>query len=62
MTLNELKLFVKQDKWGIIPGWNGYIKWDYFLKELYFENGDYRMNQSELENKVKNRLDLYYII
>ncbi len=34
MTLNELKLFVRNGKWGLIPGWKGYIKWNYALKEM----------------------------
>ena len=62
MTLQELKLFIKQGKWGIIPKWKGYLKWDYSLDELYFVNGEYRMYESELKDKIKNRTDLYYII
>ena len=62
MTLNELKNFIRDGKWGIIPGWKGYIKWDYYLKEMQFVNGDYKMPYSELKDKVNNRIDLYYII
>lgn len=62
MTLQELKLFIKQGKWGIIPKWKGYIKWNYATNEMQFVNGDYVMTQKELEDKTKNRLDLYYII
>lgn len=62
MTLNELKLFIKKGKWGIVPKWQGYIKWDYSLDKLQFVNGDYKMSQEELEDKVKGRTDLFYII
>ena len=62
MTLNELKLFVRQGKWGMIPGWKGYIKWNYALDEMQFVNGDYIMPYKELKDKVKNRTDLLYII
>lgn len=62
MTLNELKLFIKQGKTGVIPGWKGYIKWDYSKDELYFVNNDYKMSQTELKDKTNNRTDLFYII
>jgi hypothetical protein len=29
MTLEELKPIVRKGKWGLIPKWAGYIKWDY---------------------------------
>lgn len=31
MTLKELKPIIKEGKWGLIPKWVGYIKWDYVL-------------------------------
>ena len=62
MTLKELKLFIRHGKWGIVPKWKGYIKWNYATNEMQFVNGDYVMTQKELEDKTKNRLDLYYII
>ena len=62
MTLKELKLFIRKGKVGIIPGYNGYIKWDYSKDKLQFVNGDYVIPQSELEDKVKDRTDLFYII
>lgn len=46
----------------MIPGWKGYLKWNYALDELQFVNGNYRMSQSELEDKIKDRTDLFYII
>lgn len=62
MTLNELKLIIRKGKWGIIPGWKGYIKWDYASNEMQFVNGDYKMQYNELKEKVKDRTDLFYII
>lgn len=62
MTLNELKPFIRQGKWGIIPKWNGYIKWNYALDEMQFVNGDYKMPYKELKDKVESRTDLFYII
>lgn len=29
---------------------------------MYFVNGDYKMDENELFNKIGNRTDLYYII
>lgn len=62
MTLRELKLFIKKGKVGLIPGWKGYIKWNYSKDQLQFVNGDYVITQSELEDKIKDRTDLFYII
>ena len=62
MTLKELKPIIKKGHWGIIPKWQGYIKYDYYLDQLYFINNDYRLSEQELEDKLNNRNDLYYII
>ena len=62
MTLDQIKEKCSQGKVGMIPGWTGYIKYDYYKKQIYFVNGDYVMNQSELEHKISNRTDLLYII
>ena len=64
MTYSEIKDICKKGKWGIIPGWNGYLKWNYSLDELQFVNYNYIMTQSELEGNygITNRNDLYYII
>jgi len=29
----------------MLPGWEGYFKWDYNKKELYFQNGSYYLNE-----------------
>lgn len=62
MTYSEIYNLCRKGKVGIIPGWKGYLKWNYGLDELQFVNGNYRMIQSELEDNIKNRTDLYYII
>lgn len=62
MIYQEIKNLVQKGKTGIIPGWKGYLKWDYNSNELYFVNGNYRLSQHELEQKINTRNDLYYII
>ena len=59
MTLEELEPLIKNGKVGIVPGWQGYLKWDYSLDKMYLKNGDDKLYQ--LDN-LKNRNDLYYII
>ena len=61
MTYQEIHEICKKGKVGIIPGWKGYLKWDYAKNELYFFNENYRMNQVELEKHIINRDDLFYI-
>ena len=62
MTLEELQPLVRRGKIGLIPKWQGYIKWDYALGQMYFVNGDYKLYQKELRDKLGNRNDLFYII
>ena len=62
MTYNEILNKCRQGKIGMIPKWKGYLKWNYSKDQLEFINEDYVMEQSELESKIKNRTDLYYII
>lgn len=62
MTYQEIKELCKKGEIGMIPGWNGYIKWNYGLEELQFVNGDYVMSEKELVDKIKDRTDLIYII
>ena len=43
--------------------WQGYFKWDYNKKELYFQNGDYYLNEEQIRQmKLDQRTDWYYII
>ena len=62
MTYQRIRKLCRKGKIGLIPGWKGYLKWDYAINQIYFVNGDYRMNQDELEKQISNRNDLYYII
>ena len=62
MTYLEIKNICQKGKIGLIPGWIGYIKYNYGTCQLEFVNGDYKMSEKELESKIKNRNDLYYII
>ena len=65
MTLDQLKPILKNGKYynyGIIPEWKGFIKYNYFLDEVFFVNGEYRLEEKELRDKLKDRNDLYYII
>ena len=62
MTIQELKPIVKKGNQGIIPNWKGYIKYDYYLDQVYFSNNDYRLYEKDLIDKLNNRNDLYYII
>ena len=62
MTYLEIKELCKKGKIGLIPNWKGYLKWDYSKNQIKFVNGDYIMYQNELEKKINNRTDLYYII
>lgn len=64
MTYAEIKKLCRKGKVGMIPGWQGYLRWDYSLDQLYFKNNNYKMTQDELEGNygISNRTDLYYII
>lgn len=62
MTYEELKTLCQKGKIGMIPGWQGYVKYDYINNQLYLVNGDYIMPEKELKSKIINRTDLYYII
>ena len=47
----------------MLPGWEGYFKWDWEKKELYFQNGDYYLDNQQLIDKgIRDRDDWYYII
>ena len=65
MTLDQLKSLLKKGKyynWGLIPNWIGYVKYDFYLDEVYFVNKDYKLNEQQLRDKIKDRTDLLYII
>lgn len=62
MIYNEIYNLCRRGKIGLIPGWIGYIKYDYNLNQLYFVNGDYILKEDELKKQIGNRTDLLYII
>lgn len=62
MNLTEIIKICKKGKTGIIPNWKGYLDWDYSINQIYFHNGDYRINEDKLIELLKDRNDLYYII
>lgn len=36
MNYEEIKDICSHGKIGLVPGWKGYIKYDYYKRELYF--------------------------
>lgn len=62
MTYNQATLFAATGHTLMLPGWEGYFKWDWNKKEMYFQNGDYYLSSKELVDKgVNERNDWYYI-
>lgn len=62
MTLEEIKNICRKGYLGIIPGWKGYLKHNYGTNQLQFVNNDYVLLGKELEDKLKDKTDMYYII
>lgn len=63
MNYNLATLYAATGKVLMLPGWGGYFKWDYSKNELYFQNGDYILDNKQLRDKgVMDRNDWYYII
>ena len=63
MDYNRATLFAATGATLMLPGWQGYFKWDYNKKELYFQNVDYYLNEEQIRNmKLDQRTDWYYII
>ena len=62
MNFQEIKDKCLRGYMAIIPGWEGYIKYNYGNNEIYFQNKDYILPEKELKAKIKDRTDLYYII
>jgi len=44
MTYSEIKNICKRGKIGLIPGWTGYLKYNYAKNELEFVNNGYTMS------------------
>lgn len=63
MDYNQATLHAATGATLMLPGWEGYFKWDWEKKELYFQNGDYYLNNQQLIDKgIRDRDDWYYII
>ena len=63
MNYNLATLYAATGATLLLPGWQGYFKWDYNKQELYFQNGDYYLNEQQIRDmKLDQRTDWYYII
>ena len=63
MDYNQAKIQAQKGYTLILPYWKGYFKWNYSNNELYFQNGDYYLNNQQLIDKgIRDRDDWYYII
>lgn len=63
MDYNQATLHAATGATLMLPGWEGYFKWDWEKKELYFQNGDYYLDNQQLIDKgIRDRDDWYYII
>lgn len=63
MGWNEATIHAATGDTLMLPNWQGYFKWDFEKHELYFQNGDYYLNQQQIkERKLHERDDWYYII
>ena len=63
MDYNQATLHAATGATLVLPGWEGYFKWDWDKKELYFQNGDYYLDNQQLIDKgIRDRDDWYYII
>lgn len=62
MDYNQATLHAATGATLMLPDWEGYFKWDYSKQELYFQNGDYYLNEQQIrEMKLDQRTDWYYI-
>lgn len=63
MDYNQAKIQAQKGYTLILPYWKGYFKWNYSNNELYFQNGDYYLDNQQLIDKgIRDRDDWYYII
>ena len=54
MEWNLATLYAATGHTLMLPQWQGYFKWDYNKKELYFQNGDYYLNEEQIRETHKN--------
>ena len=63
MDYNQATLHAATGATLMLPGWEGIFVWDWEKKELYFQNGDYHLDNQQLIDKgIRDRDDWYYII
>lgn len=63
MDYNRATLFAATGATLMLPGWEGYFRWDWSKKELYFQNGEYYLSEKELlDMGINKRNDWYYIV
>lgn len=62
MTWNQATLHAATGHTLMLPGWVGYFKWDWSKKELYFQNGDFILTESQLIDKDLCKRDDWYFI
>ena len=63
MTYSQATLHAATGATLMLPGWEGYFKWDWDKKELYFQNGDYYLNDQQIKKMgLDKREDWYFII
>ena len=63
MDYNQAKIQAQKGYTLILPYWKGYFKWIFSNNDLYFQNGDYYLNNQQLIDKgIRDRDDWYYII
>ena len=63
MNYNQATIHAATGDTLMLPNWQGYFKWDFEKHELYFQNGDYKLDEKQIKEKgLHNRDDWYYII
>lgn len=63
MNYNQATLRAATGDTIMLPGWQGYFKWNFEKNELYFQNEDYYLTSEQLkEFNLDQRTDWYYII
>ena len=54
MDWNLATLYAATGHTLMLPQWQGYFKWNYNKKELYFQNEDYYLNEEQIRETHKN--------
>lgn len=63
MNYNQATLRAATGDIIMLPGWHGYFYWNYNTNELNFRDGNYHLDQKQLEAmNILDRKDWYYII